>query len=267
MPPQAVTVEGGQISNPAVRPTAPLAPVNQGDRTGGWCRRIATRAGLLRVPGVSPDHTRNLVPSDAAGRADEAGPSPGRHTQLSRPSVVPRRQEVGGISTRSGPDGASHVRRSDWQSQRQGLHVSRASNSSETMSRTSGSELKPAPGSTTSSIATIRLLSRRCRRLPRPGRLEPLLRALELALPADAIYADMAGDRVIGNANLPPSDLESELEAIARRLLEALADLPEARPKAPRVASRHRALLVASRTRRPHPNEVVQCCLNSGDSC
>jgi hypothetical protein len=63
------------------------------------------------------------------------------------------------------------------------------------------------------------------------ARLEPLLRALELALPADAIYADMAADRTIENGTVPDKELEADLESMAARLLEGVADLPEARAR------------------------------------
>lgn len=60
------------------------------------------------------------------------------------------------------------------------------------------------------------------------GRIEPLLRAIEMALPVDSIYADMASDRVV-----QPSPATEEAEAalfeLASRLCEAVALMPEAR--------------------------------------
>jgi Histidine kinase-, DNA gyrase B-, and HSP90-like ATPase len=61
--------------------------------------------------------------------------------------------------------------------------------------------------------------------------VEALLRALELALPADAIYADMASDRAIENDRLPERELEAELEKMAVRLTETVAEVPGARDR------------------------------------
>ena len=62
------------------------------------------------------------------------------------------------------------------------------------------------------------------------GRLEPLLRAIEMALPVDSIYSDMASDRVV---QLAPSADEAEalLFDLASRLVDAVADMPEARTR------------------------------------
>lgn len=60
-------------------------------------------------------------------------------------------------------------------------------------------------------------------------RFESLLRVLEIGLPADAIYADMAGDTVVSNARTSDSEVEADLEQMARRLVDALLDLPEAK--------------------------------------
>jgi hypothetical protein len=59
------------------------------------------------------------------------------------------------------------------------------------------------------------------------GNLEALLRAVEMALPVDSIYADMASDRVV-----QPTPKGDEAEALvydlASRLVNAVADMPEA---------------------------------------
>lgn len=57
---------------------------------------------------------------------------------------------------------------------------------------------------------------------------EPMLRAIEIALPVDSIYADMASDRIV---QPPPEDAEVErtLAAIADRLLGAVAGNEDAR--------------------------------------
>jgi hypothetical protein len=60
------------------------------------------------------------------------------------------------------------------------------------------------------------------------AKLEPLLRALEMALPVDSIYADMASDRIVQPR---PDDAEVEpvLSALAEQLLTAVAGSDEAR--------------------------------------
>ena len=56
---------------------------------------------------------------------------------------------------------------------------------------------------------------------------EALLRASEMAIPVDAIYADMASERRVQPA--PNSDdLEASLENLARRMVEAVSGEPEA---------------------------------------
>jgi Histidine kinase-, DNA gyrase B-, and HSP90-like ATPase len=60
------------------------------------------------------------------------------------------------------------------------------------------------------------------------GRLEPLLRAVEMALPVDSIYSDMASDRVVQPA--PSADeAEAMLFDLASRLVSAVSSLPDAR--------------------------------------
>lgn len=67
--------------------------------------------------------------------------------------------------------------------------------------------------------------------VPGPGSsrsVEPLLRAIEMALPVDSIYVDMASDRVV---QTPPGDDEAfpALLAVARQLWDAVAENREAR--------------------------------------
>jgi hypothetical protein len=57
--------------------------------------------------------------------------------------------------------------------------------------------------------------------------LEAFLRATEMALPVDAIYADMASERKVQPA--PNADeLEESLETLARRMVEAVSGDAEA---------------------------------------
>ena len=59
------------------------------------------------------------------------------------------------------------------------------------------------------------------------GKLEPLLRAIEMALPVDSIYHDMASDRIVQAA--PAADeAEAALYEVASRLCDAVAAMPEA---------------------------------------
>jgi hypothetical protein len=60
------------------------------------------------------------------------------------------------------------------------------------------------------------------------GRIEPLLKAIEMALPVDSIYADMASDRVVQPA-AGADEAESALYDLASRLCEAVEAMPEAR--------------------------------------
>jgi hypothetical protein len=60
------------------------------------------------------------------------------------------------------------------------------------------------------------------------GRIEPLLRAIEMALPVDSIYADMASDRVV-QPTPGADDAEATLYELASRLCKAVAVMPEAR--------------------------------------
>lgn len=60
------------------------------------------------------------------------------------------------------------------------------------------------------------------------GRIEPFLRAIEMALPVDSIYADMASDRVVQPAP-DANEAEAALYDLASRLCEAVAAMPEAR--------------------------------------
>jgi hypothetical protein len=59
------------------------------------------------------------------------------------------------------------------------------------------------------------------------GRLEPLLRAVEMALPVDSIYSDMASDRVVQSAP-GAEETEALLFDLASRLVAAVAGMPEA---------------------------------------
>lgn len=60
------------------------------------------------------------------------------------------------------------------------------------------------------------------------ARLEPLLRALEMALPVDSIYADMASDRIV-QPRPGDADVEPVLTALAEQLLTAVAGSEEAK--------------------------------------
>jgi len=60
------------------------------------------------------------------------------------------------------------------------------------------------------------------------GRVEPLLRAIEIALPVDAIYHDMASDRLVQAPPGPPDAL-SVLDVLAEGLLDAVSGDPDAR--------------------------------------
>jgi hypothetical protein len=70
----------------------------------------------------------------------------------------------------------------------------------------------------------------RCMEGGERGLLEPLLQAIEMSLPVDSIYGDMASDRAVQPA---PEDGEIEhvLEALAIRLLDAANNIPEARDR------------------------------------
>ena len=60
------------------------------------------------------------------------------------------------------------------------------------------------------------------------GRIEPFLRAVEMALPVDSIYADMASDRIV-QPKLEEPDANAVLTLLAEQLFAAVADSPEAR--------------------------------------
>ena len=60
-----------------------------------------------------------------------------------------------------------------------------------------------------------------------PHSLGPLLRAIEMALPVDSIYADMASDRVV-QPKPDDVDVEEALTSLAERLLAAVSDNGEA---------------------------------------
>lgn len=62
------------------------------------------------------------------------------------------------------------------------------------------------------------------------GRLELLLRAVEMALPVDSIYSDMASDRVV-QAAPGAEETEALLFDLASRLLDAVAGMSEARAR------------------------------------
>lgn len=63
-----------------------------------------------------------------------------------------------------------------------------------------------------------------------PGQLEPVLRAIELALPVDSIFGDMASDRVVQPAP-DAGEIERVLEELATRLLDAVREVPGARER------------------------------------
>ena len=56
----------------------------------------------------------------------------------------------------------------------------------------------------------------------RPGALGPLLHVIEMSLPVDSIYADMASDRVV-QAKPEDAAVEADLLALAERLLSAVS--------------------------------------------
>lgn len=60
--------------------------------------------------------------------------------------------------------------------------------------------------------------------------LEPLLRAIEMTLPVDGIYGDMASDRVVQPAP-DETEVERVLDDLARRLVEAAGSVPGARER------------------------------------
>jgi Histidine kinase-, DNA gyrase B-, and HSP90-like ATPase len=62
------------------------------------------------------------------------------------------------------------------------------------------------------------------------SRLEPLLRSIEMSLPVDSIFADMASDRIV-QSRPPDADVEATLEKLAGELIAAVAVNKDARTR------------------------------------